>query len=230
MTSNFLPQHLGIILDGNRRWAREHGLPSIEGHRRGYVKAKQVGQWCLDRGIRILTLYAFSSENWQRPRREVSYLMGLFRQALERDLAEFHRLGIQLRVIGRISELAAGLQKIIGQAVGRTRRNTRAILNLAINYGGRFEIVDAVRRIIHGRVPAIQVTPTTFRGFLYAPDEPDPDLVIRTSGEQRLSGFLTWQSAYSELYFTKTHWPAFSQRTLDAALAEYARRQRRFGR
>lgn len=216
-------------MDGNRRWARQRGLPTLEGHRRGYEKLKQVGQWCLDRGIKFLTVYAFSTENWKRSKREVGYLMRLFKRALTKEVEEFDRKGIQLRVIGRHEGLAADLKQAIRRATARTKGNTTGVLNLAINYGGHYEILDAVRQLLERRFPLRRLNPQSFRRFLYAPDEPDPDLIIRTSGEQRLSGFLTWQCAYSELYFTKKHWPEFSERDLDAALADYARRQRRFG-
>lgn len=227
-TKAVLPRHIGIIMDGNRRWARAHGLPTFEGHRRGYEKMKQVGRWALDRGIQYLTVYAFSTENWKRSKAEVNYLMDLLLYAFTHDLQEYHRLGIRLRFLGRIEELAPRLRTALRQAEQLTKKNRRATFCVAINYGGQPEILDAVQRIVKQRIPPRRLTSSSFRKYLYAPQV--PDLVLRTSGEQRLSGFLTWQSAYSELLFVKKHWPAFTERDLDAALKEYARRQRRYGK
>lgn len=223
-----LPRHIGIIMDGNRRWARAHGLPTFEGHRRGYEKMKQVGRWALDRGIQYLTVYAFSTENWKRSKAEVQYLMDLLWHAFTNDLAEFHQLGVRLRFLGRIGGLELRLRRALHRAEQTTRANRRGTFCVAINYGGQYEILDAARRLSRAS-PRARWTPARFRQFLYAPDIPDPDLILRTSGEQRLSGFLTWQSAYSELFFVRKHWPAFTARDFDAALREYARRQRRFG-
>lgn len=223
-------RHLGIIPDGNRRWARAHGLPSLEGHRRGYEKFKQVGVWAQERGIEQLTFFAFSTENWNRSKREVGYLMALFREMIVRDILGLHHRGIRFRVLGKLTELAKDLQKSIHEAMELTQGNRRSTLNVAINYGGRLEIVEAVKRLIGKRLAPTQVTEETLAQELYTAGEPDPDLVIRTSGEKRLSGFLTWQSVYSELYFCQKHWPAFTEADLDAALAEYERRQRRFGK
>ncbi len=228
-TKAAVPRHIGIIMDGNRRWARAHGLPTFEGHRRGYEKMKQVGQWALDRGIQYLTVFAFSTENWKRSKAEVQYLMDLFLFAFTNDLHKYHELGIRLRFLGRIQELAPRLRTSLRQAERLTARNRRATFCVAINYGGQPEILDAVKRIVARNVKPRRLTPSLFRNYLYVPDVPDPDLILRTSGEQRLSGFLTWQSAYSELLFVRKHWPAFTKRDLDAVLKEYARRRRRFG-
>ncbi|MBI3115384.1 MAG: di-trans,poly-cis-decaprenylcistransferase [Candidatus Kerfeldbacteria bacterium] len=228
--SSHIPRHVGIIMDGNRRWARARGLPALEGHRRGYEKMKAVGDWALEVGIEYLTVFAFSTENWNRTKREVSYLMRLLKRAFERDLNYFHERGIKLRFLGRWRGLPADVQRATRAAVRKTAGNTRATFSVCINYGGRHEIVDAVRAIVRARVPAGRITPATISHALYASDLPNPDLIIRTSGEQRLSGFLTWQSAYSELLFVKQHWPAFSKQDFHAALQAYARRQRRYGR
>lgn len=228
MTKNGI-RHLGIIMDGNRHWAQAHGLPTMEGHRRGYAQLKNVGDWCINRGIEVLTVYAFSTENWQRSKKEVTYLMRLFELALSRDLNELHRKNMRIAVIGRIAGLPQRLQQRIKQAVAKTKNNTRGTLQLALNYGGRAEIVDAVKKIVGTARRASKITEESISQALYTAHQPDPDLIIRTSGELRTSGFLAWQGAYSELYFTKKYWPEFTEADLDQALNEYSRRQRRFG-
>lgn len=225
-----LPRHVGIIMDGNRRWARAHGLPAIEGHRHGYAKLKEAGDWCLDRGIPYLTVYAFSTENWKRPAQEVRALLSLLKFALTKELSIFDRKGLQLRIAGRLQEFSKDLRSVIRRAVAQTRDNSKGVLTIALNYGGQFEIVDAMKRLVKQKVNLATLQPATFRKFLYQPDIPDPELIIRTSGEQRLSGFLTWQSAYSEFFFTKQHWPGFTEKEFDRALREYTQRQRRFGK
>lgn len=225
-----IPKHIAIIMDGNRRWAKERGLTLLQGHLAGYEKLKEVGDWCLKRGVGILTIYAFSTENWNRKKNEVHYLLRLLKTGLTKELKEFNKKKIQLRVTGRVSELSNDLQKVLINAVEKTKNNTQGILNVAINYGGRAELVDAVKNIINKKIPADKVDEELINQNIYASDLPDPDLIIRTSGEMRLSGFLTWQSVYSELYFCPKYWPAFSEKDLADALAEYARRQRRFGK
>jgi undecaprenyl diphosphate synthase len=229
VTAN-VPMHLGLIIDGNRRWARQRGLPSFEGHRRGYDKLAEVGEWCVQRGITTLTAFVFSTENWQRSAEEVNYLMGLLRHALTAEVVQFQGRGIRLRVIGRRDGLPDEVSRAADEAERRTADGERGTLYLALNYGGRAEIVDAVRRIVTAGVAAPSVTDEVIRQHLYAPEAPDPDLIIRTSGEQRTSGFLLWQSAYSELYFIEKYWPDFTAADLDAAIVWYAGRQRRFGR
>lgn len=224
-----IPKHLGIIMDGNRRWAKERGLPTLEGHRRGYDKLKEVGEWCLDRGVEILTVYAFSMENWKRTVEEVTYLMDLFERAFTKEIEEFMRRDIRVRLIGRREELPEAVRRAADNLEAKTRDNRRGLLQLALNYDGQTEIVDAVRALMLRSMGAEGVTEETIAAHLYSPEVQPPDLIIRTSGEQRLSGFLTWQSAYSELYFLKKHWPDFSQTDLDQALAWYAARERRFG-
>ncbi|MBU4332580.1 di-trans,poly-cis-decaprenylcistransferase [Patescibacteria group bacterium] len=225
-----MPKHIAIVMDGNRRWAREQGLALLQGHLAGYDKLKQVGDWCLKRGIKILTIYAFSTENWNRKKNEVNYLMRLLKIGLTKESKEFYKRGIQLRVFGRISGLSKDLQTAIKEAVEKTKTNTKSILNIAINYGGRAEIVDAIKNIVAKEIPASKIDEETVNENIYTAGLPDPELIIRTSGEYRLSGFLTWQSVYSELYFCPKYWPAFSEKDLDEALEEYARRQRRFGK
>lgn len=224
-----IPQHIGIILDGNRRWARAHGLPTLEGHRRGYNKIKKVGDWCLARGVKVLSVFAFSTENWNRSKTEVNYLMRLFHDSLRRDTAEFHAKGVKMVFSGRINELSKDLQEAIADAVQLTKNNTQAILNICFNYGGRAEIVDAVKKAIKQQLTPAQITETRLNSLMFTPDLPDADMIIRTSGEQRLSGFLTWHSVYSELFFVKKHWPAFTEKDLDAVIDEYTQRHRRFG-
>lgn len=216
-------------MDGNRRWAKRRGLPTLEGHRRGYDAFKRVGEWCLDRGIEILTVYAFSTENWNRSKKEVNYLMKLLSLALSKEVDDLHRKNIKISVIGRIKELPDHLQRHIAKAMHLTKNNTRGTLQLAINYGGRAEIVDAVKKIVRQAKSVSQITEATISEQLYTAHQPDPDLIIRTSGEQRTSGFLAWEGVYSELLFLNKNWPDFTERDLDGALSEFGRRQRRFG-
>ncbi len=224
-----VPNHVGFIMDGNRRWARERGLPTLEGHRRGYANMKRVLQLCMDRGVKVVTVFAFSTENWNRSKREVSYLMNLFSQAVKSELADFQKKNVRLRILGRLQGLPKKLQDQLQHAMEVTKTNTGAVLNMALNYGGRAEIVDAAQRIVQSGVNPAKLTETTFARFLYAGDAPDPDLIVRTSGEQRTSGFLLWEAAYAELYFTPTKWPAFSEKDLDKALEDFAQRKRNFG-
>ena len=225
-----IPYHVGIIMDGNRRWARAKGLPTLEGHRRGYDKVKKVGRWCKDRGVKILTVWAFSTENWKRSEEEVNYLMNLLKFAMSKgEIDQLHKDGIKVQVIGQKERLSEGLQKLIIEAEERTKDNKEGVLNLAISYGGRADILQAIKNIINKNISADQVAEETVGQNLWTAGMPDPDLIIRTSGELRTSGFLTWQSAYSELHFCNNHWPDFSEKDLDEALADYARRQRRFG-
>lgn len=226
----YIPHHIAIIMDGNRRWAREHNLPTFEGHRRGYDKLKEVGDWCLDSGVHILTVFAFSTENWNRSAEEVSYLMDLLYRAFTREVDEFKRRNLRIKVLGRREGLPENVRDAADEIERETAHCTRGTLQLCVNYGGHAEITDAVKAMIREGVSADEVTPELITAHLYAPDTPSPDLIIRTSGEERLSGFLTWESAYSELYFTDVHWPAFTKTHLSAALATYAERERRFGK
>jgi undecaprenyl diphosphate synthase len=221
--------HIGIIMDGNRRWAKNQGLPTLEGHRRGYNKMKKVTQWCIDREIKILTVYAFSTENWNRSKKEVTYLMSLLRQALSKDIEEVDKQGVRIKVIGQKERLNKDIQELIKKAEAKTKNNKKLLFNIALSYGGRPEIIQAVKKIISQKIPAQKVTESLISKNLWTGDTPDPDLIVRTSGEHRLSGFLTWQSVYSELLFIKKHWPAFTAKDLDKIVTEYNRRQRRFG-
>jgi undecaprenyl diphosphate synthase len=226
-----MPHHLGIILDGNRRWAKEKGLPAFEGHRRGYEKLKEVGTWCKEKGVKILTVFAFSTENWDRSKKEVDYLMKLLSQAFEkRDVSRLDKQGIRIKVIGQKEGLSKQLQEKIKKAEEQTKNNKEGIFNLAINYGGRLEIIEAIKKIMRKNINPEKITEEIIGQNIWTAGMPDPDLIIRTSGEQRTSGFLTWQSVYSELYFCKKYWPDFSEKDLDEAFEEYSRRQRRFGK
>lgn len=222
-------RHIAIIMDGNRRWAKNRGLPTLEGHRRGYNKMKKVTEWCIKKGIKILTVYAFSTENWNRSQNEVNYLMDLFREALNRDITEMAKQGVQVKLIGQKERLAPDIQKMVKQAESKTKDNKKLLFQMAISYGGRPDIVQAVKKIANQKIPANKITEDLISKNLWTNGCPDPDLIIRTSGEYRLSNFLTWQSAYSELIFIKKHWPAFSEKDLELAIEEYNSRQRRFG-
>jgi undecaprenyl diphosphate synthase len=228
-----VPRHVAIIMDGNGRWAAARGLPRGEGHRRGVEALRRTVRAAGEIGIGILTIFSFSAENWSRPASEIRDLMGLLRRFIRNDLAELHQNNIRVRVIGERSDLDPDVRRLLEEAEELTRNNDRLTLVVAFNYGGRQEIVRAAKRMaeaIHGgRLDAGNVSTETFAGFLDAPDLPDPDLVIRTSGEQRISNFLIWQAAYSELVFVPTFWPDFDRTTLESAIAEYSRRERRFG-
>ena len=229
-----VPAHVAIIMDGNGRWARQRGLPRIEGHRRGVETVRTAMQASRDLGVRMLTLYAFSVENWRRPQDEVGALMGLLEFYLKKELATFVRDRIRFRTIGRTAELPAGVQKLLLEAVEETKHFNDYTLVLALNYGSRTEVVDAARAyaaaVAAGTAKLNDDSWETFSRHLYTAGLPDPDLVIRTSGETRLSNFLLLQSAYAEYVFTPVLWPDFSRDDLAAAIAEYARRERRYGR
>lgn len=216
-------------MDGNSRWARERLLPRVMGHKAGIESIRRVAEAADQRGVQILTLYAFSTENWSRPRDEVDALMSLFSETIRREVDELARRGIELRFSGRVHELSVALQEQMRQASERTRVGSRAILNIAINYGGRQEIIDAVRELAREGADLRNLDDTTLAAHLYTRGLPDPDLVIRTAGEMRLSNFLLWQAAYSEFYSTPTLWPDFAGSDFDEALAAYQRRVRRFG-
>jgi undecaprenyl diphosphate synthase len=239
LKNNFMDnlKHIGFIMDGNRRWAREKGLPTLEGHRAGYDLVKKIGPWCLARGVKFVTLFAFSTENWKRTQDEVGYLMDLLMSAVTRDLEFFMKDNFRLKVIGRRSDLSEKLQQAIAEAEEKTRNNTAGTMQLAISYGGRDEIVRAAQKaaisFCHSREsgnPETAITEEAISNHLDTDGIPDPDLIIRTSGEQRLSGFLLWQSAYSELLFLEKHWPDFNESDLDAAIDWYANRERRYGK
>jgi undecaprenyl diphosphate synthase len=228
-----VPQHVAIIMDGNGRWASARGLPRTEGHRRGVEALRRTVRAAGDLGIGILTIFTFSSENWARPPSEIRDLMGLLRRFIRNDLVDLHRNGVHVRVIGERDDLDSEIRRLLEEAEELTKDNDKLTLVVAFNYGGRQEIARAAQRlaaeVVAGRMPASDITADKIAACLYAPDLPDPDLIIRTSGEQRLSNFLLWQSAYSELVFVPTYWPDFDRAALEGAIAEYHRRERRFG-
>jgi undecaprenyl diphosphate synthase len=224
-----IPYHLAIIMDGNGRWARSRGLPRLAGHRAGTENIRRILEGCVEHGIKVLTLYAFSTENWGRPTAEVRGLMRILEQTIDRELPELHQNGVQLRHIGRLEGISEELRRKVREAIELTKHNDRIILNVAFNYGGRTEIVDAVRRIVENGVDPNQLDEHLFSQYLYTAGLPDPDLIIRTAGELRISNFLIWQSAYAEYYATPTYWPDFDEEELYRALLEYSGRERRFG-
>jgi len=224
-----LPKHVAIIMDGNGRWALSRGKPRLAGHRAGTENLRRVIRASVEFGIEYLTIYAFSTENWGRPPAEVKGLMHIFEDVIDRELDELHEEGVQLRHIGRLEKLSSKLRQKVLDAIELTKNNTRLILNIAFNYGGRDEIVCAVQHIIEDQVKAEDVNIDLINNYLFTAGTPDPDLVIRTSGELRTSNFLIWQSAYSEWYITPTYWPDFGREEYAKALETYAERDRRFG-
>lgn len=223
-------RHVAIIMDGNGRWATKRHLPRLAGHKAGVNALRRVVEAAADENIEMLSVYAFSTENWARPRVEVEGLMRLFWETIRSDLEKLHRDGVRLRHLGRLQDLSPDIQQAVRASVELTRNNTRIGLNVCFNYGGRAELVDAVRQIIaDGRDPDV-ITEELISSYLYTRDLPDPDMVIRTAGEMRVSNFLLWQTAYSEYYATPTLWPDFGREDLRAALESYRQRQRRFGR
>ena len=225
-----MPRHIAIVMDGNRRWARQRRLPAIAGHRAGVETIRKTLRAARERGVEYLTLYSFSTENWSRDPEEVTGLMGLLEETIRRETDSLVRDEVRLEVIGRLHELSPGLQRSIAGAVEATAKCARGVMTLAFNYGGRAEIVDAVRRIVGDGLAPDAVDEAAIASRLYAPDHPDPDLLIRTGGELRVSNFLLWEVAYAEMWATPVLWPDFSVSDLDAALGSYAKRERRFGR
>ncbi len=221
------PYAVGIIMDGNRRWAKERGLPTLEGHRRGYEKLKDVVDWCKSLGIKELTVYAFSTENWNRAKGEVSYLLDLFRSGIRDQLAHATKEGIRLLFPGDTARFPEDIRTLMRDAQEKTAHHTGATLALALSYGGRAEILHGVQQAI--AQGAQNITEEAFGKLLWTSSLRDPDMIIRTSGEERLSGFLTWKSVYSELFFTDTFWPAFTKEEFVRMLEEYGKRKRRFG-
>lgn len=222
-----LPKHIAIIMDGNRRWAKKRHLPVIMGHRAGIDSVRRTLKGCLKLNIPMLTIYAFSTENWSRPKREVDMLMGFMGEYIDKELGKLKTNGIKLNFIGRLKELPDSVRKKVERAMEVTQNNSKLSFNVALNYGARSEIVDAVKRVIDEK--RHDINENNFSDFLYTRGLADPDLLIRTSGEHRLSNFLLWQLSYSELYFTKVLWPDFGRRHLIKAIEAYSKRNRRFG-
>lgn len=227
------PRHIAIVMDGNGRWAEKRGRPRSLGHQAGLKALRRIVEHCGQMGIFELTIFAFSSENWNRPKREVNRLMDLFMRALDKEAKELHEKGVRVRFIGELSAFAPALRKSIQKAVDRTRDNQRMTLNVAVNYGGRWDVTQAARKLAQaceeGLMHARDIDETSMASQLMLADSPAPDLFIRTGGEMRISNFLLWQSAYTEFYFSPVLWPDFSPACLDAAIADFACRERRFG-
>jgi undecaprenyl diphosphate synthase len=225
-----VPRHVAIIMDGNGRWATKRLLPRVAGHVKGVEAVRDCVEACVERGVEYLTLFAFSSENWRRPEEEVSLLMRLFVTALEREVSKMHANDIRLKVVGDLSRFDAKLRDMIASAERRTANNTRLTLTICANYGGRWDIMQATGKMVAANPGATEFTEEQLAPHLCMAYAPEPDLFIRTGGEERISNFLLWQLAYSELYFTDTFWPDFSVKSLDAAILSYQSRERRFGR
>lgn len=225
-----IPTHLGLILDGNRRWAKEQGLTTAQGHRQGYKNLKTIANAAIKYGVKYVSAYVFSTENWQRDRQEVKDIMKLLRWVLKHEVQNFHKENIRIRIIGSKARLSAALVTAIHDAEKLTENNSRGTILLYLDYGGQSEIVEAVKKIAASGVNPEEITVEMIEQNLYTPDVPSPDLILRTSGEQRLSNFLTWESAYSELMFSKKKWPDFNEQDLEHVLARYGKLQRRFGK
>ncbi|HSR33442.1 MAG TPA: polyprenyl diphosphate synthase [Anaerolineae bacterium] len=224
-----VPRHVAIIMDGNGRWAKARGLPRLAGHRAGTENLRPILEACVEYGIEILTIWAFSTENWRRPDAEVKGLLRILERMIRRELQQLHKQGVQLRHIGRLDRLPEGLQQQVLDAIEMTKDNDRIVLNVAFDYGGRAEIVRAVQEIIRSGIPADEVDEDLLSLNMYTAEQPDPDLIIRTGGELRTSGFMLWQSAYTEYYVTPTFWPDFDKEQLYKALVAFGQRDRRFG-
>lgn len=234
-----LPSHVVLLPDGNRRWAKKKNLPTIEGHLAGYQNIKKFCHWCQERGIKVLTAFGFSIENWKRPKREIKYLMQLLERGLAEEIEKYHQKNsenllfskkVKVRIIGQRERLPLSLQKIIKKVEDLTRNNKDCVLNLAISYSGRWDILQAIQRIKKKKTSTKKINEKLFDDCLSTANLPAPDLIIRTGGEKRLSNFLLWQTAYSELYFSDKYWPDFTKKDFDKVLKGYSQRQRRFGR
>lgn len=226
-----IPTHIGFIMDGNRRWAKEKGLPTLEGHRAGlYDALVPLLDACQEKGVKYVTVFAFSTENWDRSKEEINYLIGLMEDVFTKKINELEEKGVKINIIGRITDYPKKTQELAAQAMERTKNNKNVVFNVALSYGGHAEIVDATKRIIADGLKPEEITEKKFAEYIYEAGQPSPDIIVRTSGELRLSGFMLWQSAYSELYFTNTYWPDFNAKELDKVILEFNHRQRRFGK
>jgi undecaprenyl diphosphate synthase len=225
-----IPQHIVLFPDGNRRWARQKGLATLNGHKQGYNNLLDFSEWCKKKGVKVLTAFGFSTENWNRTKEEVDYLMNLLEKCLVDNVEKYNKDGIKVRVIGQKERLPESLQKAIEKTEKATENNSSLFLNLAISYGGRWDILQAVKKIIQDNVPLDDIDEKIFESYLSTAGLPTPDLIIRAGGEMRMSNFVLWQGAYSELYFCPKFWPDFTEKDLDDALIEFDRRQRRFGK
>ncbi|HMM29756.1 MAG: isoprenyl transferase [Chloroflexota bacterium] len=224
-----VPYHLAVIMDGNGRWAKARNLPRLAGHRAGVENLRRILRACSEFGVKILTIYAFSTENWGRPEAEVRGLMNILETVIDRELNQLHANGVQLRHIGELEGLSPMLQRKVRKAIELTRNNDQLILNIAFNYGGRQELLQAIRRIVNDGIPPGEIDESLIDYYLYTAGQPDPDLIVRTAGEMRLSNFLLWQASYAEYYSTPVYWPDFDREELLKAITDYAQRERRFG-
>lgn len=224
-----IPTHIGIIMDGNGRWAKARHLPRQAGHRAGTENLRRIIEACIDFKIQILSVFAFSTENWGRPEPEVKGLLSILEDVIDRELNDLHKQGVQLRHMGKLGDLSPSLQVKVRNAIELTKNNQRLILNIAWNYGGRQELVEVVRKIAQANIPPEEITEQTINNNLFTAGLPDPDLIIRTSGEMRVSNFMIWQGAYAEYYVTPTLWPSFNQAELEKAIEAFNQRERRYG-
>ncbi len=224
-----IPQHVGLIIDGNRRWARERNLPTLEGHNKGYEKLKTSLDWFFLRGVKIVSAFMFSTENWNRDKKEVDYLMWLATERIKEDLEELKKKDYKIIFSGRLHELPGELPQLYDNAIEETKNNESGIFNICFNYGGHAELLDAIKKIIKKELTEEQIHEGIVRKYLYHGELPDPDIIVRTSGEERISGFLLWQVAYSEFLFFKKYWPEFEEQDVVKIIEEYNNRERRFG-
>jgi len=225
-----IPQHIVLFPDGNRRWAKQKGIHTLEGHKQGYNNLLDFSEWCKQRGIKVLTAFGFSTENWNRSKEEVNYLMKLLESCLSDNLAKYNKDGVRVKVIGQRERLPKSLQKAIKKTEAATKNNQNLFLNLAISYGGKWDILNAIKEIIKEGIPTDQIDEKLFESHLSTAGLPAPDFIIRAGGEMRMSNFVLWQAAYSELYFSPKFWPDFTEQDLDIALTEFDKRSRRFGK
>ena len=227
-----IPQHIVLFPDGNRRWAKKHKLPSLQGHKKGYEKLQELCNWCEERGVKALTAFGFSTENWNRSEAEVSYLMKLLEDGIKsfKNDKKLTNKSVRVRIIGQKDRLPKSLQETIQEVETFTKNNTKLYLNLAVSYGGKWDILNAIKKIVEDKIPAEKIDEKLFESYLSTAGLPNPDLIIRAGGEMRLSNFVLWQAAYSELYFSPKLWPDFNKKDFDLALSEFNRRTRRFGK
>lgn len=225
-----IPQHIVLFPDGNRRWARQKALPTLNGHEKGYLNLLDFSEWCKNRGVKVLTAFGFSTENWNRSKEEVDYLMKLLEKCLIDNIDKYNKDGVKVRVIGQKERLPQSLKEAIEKTEEATKNNQNLFLNLAISYGGKWDILNAVKKIINDKIPADEIDEQLFDSYLSTAGLPAPDLVIRAGGEKRMSNFVLWQAAYAELYFCPKFWPDFNEQDLVEALQEFDNRHRRFGK
>lgn len=225
-----IPNHIVLFPDGNRRWAKQKGIQVLEGHMQGYKNLLNFSEWCKNRGVKVLTAFGFSTENWNRTKQEVDYLMNLLEKCLVDNLEKYNKEGVKVRVIGQKERLPKSLQEAIKTTEKATENNSKLFLNLAISYGGKWDILQAIKRIVEDKIPTDKIDENLFESYLSTTRLPSPDFIVRAGGEKRMSNFVLWQAAYSELYFSQKLWPEFTEQDLDEALAEFDRRTRRFGK